>query len=568
MKIRSFALLLALMIIPAFTGCGTKTDSSEESGKPAESTEASGGTSGSPASAQASPQAAESAAGSTAAAADSAAKAPADKAGAAKTAGAADAKTGAAKIGEAADAKAGAAKTTEASDAKTAKADDKAGAAKTAEAADAKAETAKTAKAAEKAGAAKTAKASDAKSTGDAKTAKADDKAGAAKTAEAGSSQKASGQGASEDGALIEKADAGTQESQPAPAGPREQYADYSDCVSAAMGFSFKYDSANKIKLTSTGACEMTIADQEDLVGLTVSSRSAENMLDTKQILEEEEAEILRKYKNTLVDVPEKSSLLVDDYELTGQTWSYSLPSGETVECASYIEFRSGRYVFYKTAGMRGSTGPVSEALKLAIRTMTIKVDGVPADSAAAAKTASGSEKDKKDTDKKEKDNGSHTVGIAELTGGESAEKETKKEAFTGDYIFDVEKKWLVVPDDPATTVYPKGDMQGAYFVVDKIDLEGSKPADYLTRKSKEVKEDLGDRLVTAPEVRTIELGERKFTGIEYEYTSSDGAGTIYQAEYVETTSFGTFDWELTCDLGDNDAVSAMLSAMETFHPR
>ncbi len=568
------------MIIPAFTGCGTKTDSSEESGKPAESTEASGGTSGSPASAQDSPQAAESAAGSTAAAADPAAKAAADKAGkegaasgtavtgadgkeaagsvkqdakagVAKTTEAADAKAGAAKTAEAADAKAGAAKTAEAADAK-------AGAAKTAEAAD-KAETAKTAKAADKAGAAKTAKAAD------------------AKTAEAGSSQKVSGQEAAEkkqdkssaeEGALIEKADAGTQESQPAPDGPREQYADYSDCVSAAMGFSFKYDSANKIKLTSTGACEMTIADQEDLVGLTVSSRSAENMLDTKQILEEEEAEILRKYKNTLVDVPEKSSLLVDDYELTGQTWSYSLPSGDTVECASYIEFRSGRYVFYKTAGMRGSTGPVSEALKLAIRTMTIKVDGVQADSAAAAKTASGSEKDKKDTDKKEKDSGSHTVGIAELTGGESAEKETKKEAFTGDYIFDVEKKWLVVPDDPATTVYPKGDMQGAYFVVDKIDLEGSKPADYLTRKSKEVKEDLGDRLVTAPEVRTIELGERKFTGIEYEYTSSDGAGTIYQAEYVETTSFGTFDWELTCDLGDNDAVSAMLSAMETFHPR
>ena len=554
------------MIIPAFTGCGTKTDSSEESGKPAESTEASGGTSGSPASAQDSPQAAESAAGSTAAAADPAAKAPAAKAGAAKTAEAADAKAETAKTAEAAAAKAGAAKTAEAADAKaeTAKTAEaaaaKAGAAKTAEAADAKAETAKTAKAADaKAGAAKTAKAAD------------------AKTAEAGSSQKASGQEAaekkqdkasSEEGALIEKADAGTQETQPAPAGPREQYADYSDCVSAAMGFSFKYDSANKIKLTSTGACEMTIADQEDLVGLTVSSRSAENMLDTKQILEEEAAEILRKYKNTLVDVPEKSSLLVDDYELTGQTWSYSLPSGDTVECASYIEFRSGRYVFYKTAGMRGSTGPVSEALKLAIRTMTIKVDGVQADSAAAAKTASGSEKDKKDTDKKEKDSGSHTVGIAELTGGESAEKETKKEAFTGDYIFDVEKKWLVVPDDPATTVYPKGDMQGAYFVVDKIDLEGSKPADYLTRKSKEVKEDLGDRLVTAPEVRTIELGERKFTGIEYEYTSSDGAGTIYQAEYVETTSFGTFDWELTCDLGDNDAVSAMLSAMETFHPR
>ena len=541
------------MIIPAFTGCGTKTDSSEESGKPAESTEASGGTSGSPASAQDSPQAAESAAGSTAAAADPAAKAAADKAGAAKTAVNSGEKAESAKTTEAADVKAKTAKTAEA-------ADTKAGAAKTAEAADAKAETAKTAKAADaKAGAAKTAKAAD------------------AKTAEVGSSQKASGQDAaekkqdkasSEEGALIEKADAGTQESQPAPDGPREQYADYSDCVSAAMGFSFKYDSANKIKLTSTGACEMTIADQEDLVGLTVSSRSAENMLDTKQILEEEEAEILRKYKNTLVDVPEKSSLLVDDYELTGQTWSYSLPSGDTVECASYIEFRSGRYVFYKTAGMRGSTGPVSEALKLAIRTMTIKVDGVQADSAAAAKTASGSEKDKKDTDKKEKDSGSHTVGIAELTGGESAEKETKKEAFTGDYIFDVEKKWLVVPDDPATTVYPKGDMQGAYFVVDKIDLEGSKPADYLTRKSKEVKEDLGDRLVTAPEVRTIELGERKFTGIEYEYTSSDGAGTIYQAEYVETTSFGTFDWELTCDLGDNDAVSAMLSAMETFHPR
>ena len=541
------------MIIPAFTGCGTKTNSSEESGKPAESTEASGGTSGSPASAQETPQAAESAAGSTVAAADPAAKAAADKAGAAKTAVNSGEKAESAKTTEAADVKAKTAKTAEA-------ADTKAGAAKTAKAADAKAETAKTAKAADaKAGAAKTAKAAD------------------AKTAEAGSSQKASGQEAAEkkqdkssaeEGALIEKADAGTQESQPAPDGPREQYADYSDCVSAAMGFSFKYDSANKIKLTSTGACEMTIADQEDLVGLTVSSRSAENMLDTKQILEEEEAEILRKYKNTLVDVPEKSSLLVDDYELTGQTWSYSLPSGDTVECASYIEFRSGRYVFYKTAGMRGSTGPVSEALKLAIRTMTIKVDGVQADSAAAAKTASGSEKDKKDTDKKEKDSGSHTVGIAELTGGESAEKETKKEAFTGDYIFDVEKKWLVVPDDPATTVYPKGDMQGAYFVVDKIDLEGSKPADYLTRKSKEVKEDLGDRLVTAPEVRTIELGERKFTGIEYEYTSSDGAGTIYQAEYVETTSFGTFDWELTCDLGDNDAVSAMLSAMETFHPR
>lgn len=108
--------------------------------------------------------------------------------------------------------------------------------------------------------------------------------------------------------------------------------------------------------------------------------------------------------------------------------------------------------------------------------------------------------------------------------------------------------------------------MQGAYFVVDKIELE-EKPAKYLSNRAEEIKENLGARLIAEPSVRSVELGERKLTGIEYEYASADGARNLYQAEYIETTALGTFSWELACNQGDNESVAAMLSAMESFMP-
>lgn len=344
-------------------------------------------------------------------------------------------------------------------------------------------------------------------------------------------------------------------------------YAGLPEFSSSVMGFSFRYEPSNKVTETKNGACEMTVAGEEKLTGLFVSCLPAENMPDMKQILEEEAENVTAKYRNAMVEEPKSGSLTVDDHDLTGQTWAYSLPGGGTVECASYIESRRGHYIFFRTEKMRGADNAETAAMKLAIRTLKIQTDGssAPSGGADSGSTAKESKKDKKSSGGKKR-----TVGIAEMTGGGTQEKKTeeeKKEPFESDYIFDIEEKWLVIPEGDATMVCTTGTMQGPSFVVNKIKLE-DKPAAYLSNKAEEIKEHLGERVTTAPEVTTIELGERKLTGIEYEYSSLDGAKSVYQAEYLETTSFGIFDWELTCDQGDNDAVTAMLSAMETFSPR
>ena len=385
------------------------------------------------------------------------------------------------------------------------------------------------------------------------------------KTAGTGSDQT----GAEDKNAVTEKIqeDAGSAEGT---AGQQETdaYAGLPEFSSSAMGFSFRYEPSNTVKETENGACEMTVAGEKKLTGLFVSCLLAENMPDPKQILAEEAETVSTKYRNAMVEEPKSGNLTVDDHDLTGQTWAYSLPGGGTVECASYIESRRGHYIFFRTEKMRGADEAEAAAMKLAIRTLKIQNDSSSAASGGAG-TGSAAKETKKD--KKSGDKEKRTVGIAEMTGGGTQEKKTeeeKKEPFESDYIFDVEKKWLVIPEGDATMVCPTGTMQGPSFVVNKIKLEDDKPSVYLSNKAEEIKEHLGERLVTSPEVTTIELGERKLTGIEYEYSSLDGGKTVYQAEYVETTSFGIFDWELTCDQGDNDSVTAMLSAMETFSPR
>ena len=346
-----------------------------------------------------------------------------------------------------------------------------------------------------------------------------------------------------------------------------DKYADYSEFNSSKMGFSFRYDPANTPDTTDTGACEMIIGKEKKLTGLFVSSLSAEDMPEASQILKEEAEDVRQKYKNAMVQEPEKSSLTVDDHDLTGQTWAYSLPSGGTVECASYIEIRGGRCSFFKTEAMRGDTAPADDALKLAIRTLKFANDKTKKAASKTSSTEKAAAESKSEKEKKsKKDSSIKTVGIADLTDS-TDEKESETETFGEAYSFDVDEKWLVVPKDTSTTVYTRGSMQGAYFVVDKIEME-EKPANYLSNRAEEIKQKLGDRLLNEPEVKTVELGERRLTGIEYEYVSADGARNLYQAEYIETTALGTFTWELACNQGDNESVAAMLSAMETFMPK
>lgn len=402
---------------------------------------------------------------------------------------------------------------------------------------------------------------------------KTDTKAAAGTTGAETAAEDATGAAAAKaktgkDAPLIEKTDGGTQ-TQSAGGKEEDKYAGYSEFTSSGMGFSFRYDPVNKAKATDAGACEMTIGEEKDLIGLYVSSVLAEGMAAPAQILEEEAGDVNQKYKSSLVEKPVRTNLAVDDHELTGQTWAYSMPSGGTVECSSFIEVRGGHYIFFRTEAMRDDLAPANDALKLAIRTLKLttgkkstKAAAKAGDSSTAAaaesSTSKGAEKAEEDTSK--------TVGIADLTGGGTDEKEGKTEAFGGQYSFDVDEKWLVESDETATTVYTRGSMQGAYFVVDKIEME-EKPANYLSNRAEEIQKNLGERLIMKPEVRTVELGERKLTGIEYEYASADGARNYYQAEYIETTALGTFIWELSCNQGDNESVAAMLSAMETFMP-
>jgi hypothetical protein len=216
---------------------------------------------------------------------------------------------------------------------------------------------------------------------------------------------------------------------------------------------------------------------------------------------------------------------------------------------------------------MRGDTAPADDALKLAIRTLKFANDKTKKAASKTSSTVEDAAESKSEKEKKsKKDSSTKTVGIADLTDS-TDEKESETETFGEAYSFDVDEKWLVVPKDTSTTVYTRGSMQGAYFVVDKIEME-EKPANYLSNRAEEIKQKLGDRLLNDPEVKTVELGERRLTGIEYEYVSADGARNLYQAEYIETTALGTFTWELACNQGDNESVAAMLSAMETFMPK
>ena len=554
-RISAFVLPLALAAALVVSGCGAKTENNGGG------TEAASGTSGQENGAGEEGKDSSGADGGTAAAADAAAeKKDADASAKKKDADAsakkkADETASGSGTGAAADA-AGTKKDADASAKK--KGDEAAAGSGTGAAADA-AGTKKDADAAAKKGG-KTGAGGAAGAAADA----ASGKTGAGTAAAGGTDKKAGTKDA-----ITQKAEGGSADGKSGSGNPEEdKYAGFSDFTSSKMGFSFKYDPANKVKDTETGACEMVIGKEKNLTGLFVSSLSAEGMKEPSEILKEEAGDVNQKYKNSMVEGIEKSRFTVDDHNLTGQTWAYSLPSGGTVECASYIEVRGGRYIFFKTEAMRGDTAPADEALKLAIRTLKIsreKGGTAGSDSSETASTEAAAKSSTSKKSKKSDGDSAGTVGISDLTGGED-EKEGKTEEFGGAYSFDIDEKWLVVPKDTSTTVYTRGSMQGAYFVVDKIELE-EKPAKYLSNRAEEIKENLGARLIAEPSVRSVELGERKLTGIEYEYASADGARNLYQAEYIETTALGTFSWELACNQGDNESVAAMLSAMESFMP-
>ena len=246
---------------------------------------------------------------------------------------------------------------------------------------------------------------------------------------------------------LTEKAGGGSVGEDKASGNTQEdKYADYSEFNSSKMGFSFRYDPANTPDTTDTGACEMIIGKEKKLTGLFVSSLSAEDMPEASQILEEEAEDVRQKYKNAMVQEPEKSSLTVDDHDLTGQTWAYSLPSGGTVECASYIEIRGGRCSFFKTEAMRGDTAPADDALKLAIRTLKFANDKTKKAASKTSSTAEAAAESKSEKEKKsKKDSSTKTVGIADLTDS-TDEKESETETFGEAYSFDVDENGLSFP--------------------------------------------------------------------------------------------------------------------------
>jgi hypothetical protein len=99
---------------------------------------------------------------------------------------------------------------------------------------------------------------------------------------------------------------------------------------------------------------------------------------------------------------------------------------------------------------------------------------------------------------------------------------------FEGDYYFDTDASFLILADGNTTQVYTGGTMQGAYFSVEEVELEGG-IGETIVSRIKEVTEFLGVRMIGQPKVQLLETGDRRLAGFVTTYSAVDGSEVLFQ---------------------------------------
>ena len=348
--------------------------------------------------------------------------------------------------------------------------------------------------------------------------------------------------------------------------------------ASEELGFSFLYDAAHTAYITDTGAAQIAVNGNESLVGLFVSVVDDENMPEVSQILEESMFDETQKYQQAIVQPPAENEITVKGHTLEGYIFCYSDRQGETVDATYYVEVRDGKYIFYSTEIYRDDQDywAGQNALEKAVLTLqlsadaygessaregTIGSDNTPIPSEAPGDSAGENPSVEEMESAREEMEFSGGSGYPAVNYGSSA-------VFEGDYTFEIDdSKYLVLADEDLTMVYTGSGMEMPLFQVDdeSDDIPFDSIGEYVVDAKNNTISMLQNRLTGEPEVVTFSIGDRKFAGLEYSYSTVEGDRTIEAREYCMPVDGRVFVWYGLWNRGDETTPALMRRAMETF---
>ena len=322
--------------------------------------------------------------------------------------------------------------------------------------------------------------------------------------------------------------------------------------ASDTMGFSFLYDPRHIAYVGPTGAALVAIDGDKARTGLFVSVVDSENLPTPEEYFETEIFNLQQRYLNAMQTQPKLYDTEIDGHKIIGILYAYSAPTGGTIDCTEFIEVKGDKYVFYHTRAPREKSGPELNAMGLAMASLELDAGAYGKPDAVSGNLP----KDEFDKDYVGSSGDSQAQGGA-LASAVAAD-------FEGDYYFDTDESYLILADGDTTQVYTGGVMEGANFSVEKVELSES-IGDTIVSRTKEVADMLSVRMIGQPEVKGIEIGDRRLAGFVTTYSAVDGTKTIVAEEFYEEIGGATYCWYAIYDKGDEMTPAAFEKAMETF---
>ena len=327
------------------------------------------------------------------------------------------------------------------------------------------------------------------------------------------------------------------------------------DCLvfaSETMGFSFLYEPRHIAYVGPTGAALLAIDGDKARTGLFVSVVDSENLPTPEEYFEEEIFNLQQRYLNAMQTQPELYDTEIEGHKIIGILYSYSAPTGGTIDCTEFIEVKGDKYVFYHTRAPRKKSGPELNAMGLAMASLEFDAGAYGQPDAVSGNLP----KDEFDTEYVGSSGDNLTQEGALASAGASD--------FEGGYYFETDESFLMLSDGDTTQVYTGGAMEGAYFSVESVELSES-IGDTIVNRIKEVADMLSVRMIGQPEVKTLEIGDRRLAGFVTTYSAVDGTKTIIAEEFYEEAGGKTYCWYAIYDKGDETTPAAFKKAMETF---
>ena len=322
--------------------------------------------------------------------------------------------------------------------------------------------------------------------------------------------------------------------------------------ASDTMGFSFLYDPRHIAYVGPTGAALVAIDGDKARTGLFVSVVDSENLPTPEEYFETEIFNLQQRYLNAMQTQPKLYDTEIDGHKIIGILYAYSAPTGGTIDCTEFIEVKGDKYVFYHTRAPREKSGPELNAMGLAMASLELDAGAYGKPDAVSGNLP----KDEFDKDYVGSSGDSQAQGGALASAGAAD--------FEGDYYFDTDESYLILADGDTTQVYTGGVMEGANFSVEKVELSES-IGDTIVSRTKEVADMLSVRMIGQPEVKGIEIGDRRLAGFVTTYSAVDGTKTIVAEEFYEEIGGATYCWYAIYDKGDEVTPAAFEKAMETF---